>query len=29
MEARYGKEGIRQFIYTLRKNVVGGGLEDV
>jgi hypothetical protein len=29
IEARYGKEGIRQFLYTLRKNIVGGGLEDI
>jgi hypothetical protein len=29
MEARYGKEGIRQFLYTLRKNIVGGGIEDI
>jgi len=29
MEARFGKEGIRQFLYTLRKNIVGGGLEDI
>jgi Tol biopolymer transport system component len=29
MEARYGKEGIRQFIYTLRKNIIGGGMEDI
>ena len=25
MEARWGKEGIRQFLYSLRKTVVGGG----
>ena len=25
IEARYGKEGIRQFLYTFRKNIVGGG----
>ena len=24
MEARYGKEGIRQFLYTLRKGILGG-----
>ena len=24
IEARYGKEGIRQFLYTFRKNIVGG-----
>ncbi len=29
IEARYGKEGIRQFLYTLRKNIVGGGVEDI
>jgi len=29
MEARYGKEGIRQFLYTLRKNIVGGGIDDI
>jgi hypothetical protein len=29
MEARFGKEGIRQFLYTLRKNIVGGGIEDI
>jgi hypothetical protein len=29
IEARYGKEGIRQFLYTFRKNIVGGGLEDI
>jgi len=27
--ARYGKEGIRQFLYTFRKNIVGGGMEDI
>ena len=27
MEARYGKEGIRQFLYTLRKGILGGGLR--
>ncbi len=26
---RYGKEGIRQFIYTWRKNVVGGKLDEI
>ncbi len=26
---RYGKEGIRQFLYTWRKNVVGGKLDDI
>jgi hypothetical protein len=25
MESRWGKEGIRQFLFSLRKNVVGGG----
>ncbi len=29
MQARYGKEGIRQFLYTLRKNSVGGKPEDL
>src|SRR5262249_35131498 len=29
IEARYGREGIRQFLYTFRKNIVGGGLEDI
>jgi hypothetical protein len=29
IEARFGKEGIRQFLYMLRKSVVGGGLEDI
>jgi hypothetical protein len=29
MEARYGKEGIRQFLYTLRKGVLGGSTEDI
>jgi WD40-like Beta Propeller Repeat len=29
IEARYGKEGIRQFLYTLRKNIVGGGIDDI
>jgi hypothetical protein len=29
MEARFGKEGIRQFLYTLRKNIVGGGIDDI
>ena len=27
--ARYGKEGIRQFLYTFRKNIVGGAMEDI
>jgi hypothetical protein len=26
---RYGKEGIRQFLYTWRKNVVGGRLDEI
>jgi hypothetical protein len=29
MEARYGKEGIRQFLYTLRKGILGGSVEDI
>ncbi|HEX6737678.1 MAG TPA: hypothetical protein VF310_05395, partial [Vicinamibacteria bacterium] len=29
IEARYGKEGIRQFLYTFRKNIVGGSMEDI
>ncbi len=29
MEARYGKEGVRQFLYTLRKGVLGGSTEDI
>jgi WD40 repeat protein/surface antigen Omp85-like protein len=29
IEARYGKEGIRQFLYTYRKNIVGGGMEEI
>jgi hypothetical protein len=29
IEARYGKEGVRQLLYVLRKNIVGGGVEDV
>jgi hypothetical protein len=29
MEARYGKEGIRQFLYTLRKGILGGGVEEL
>jgi WD40 repeat protein len=29
IEARYGQEGIRQFLYTFRKNIVGGGLNDI
>jgi WD40-like Beta Propeller Repeat len=29
IEARFGKEGVRQFLYTFRKNIVGGGIEDI
>src|SRR5688572_23427028 len=29
IEARYGKGGIRQFLYTFRKNIVGGGMEEI
>jgi hypothetical protein len=29
MEARFGKEGIRQFLYTLRKGILGGGAEEI
>ncbi len=29
MESRYGKEGIRQFLYTLRKGILGGSTEDI
>ncbi|HJS59154.1 MAG TPA: hypothetical protein VKA01_13715, partial [Vicinamibacteria bacterium] len=29
IEARYGKEGIRQFLYTLRKGIMGGSAEDI
>ncbi|MCM2254368.1 MAG: BamA/TamA family outer membrane protein [Vicinamibacteria bacterium] len=29
IEARFGKEGVRQFLYMLRKAVVGGGLDDI
>jgi len=29
IEARYGKEGIRQFLYTWRKNAIGGSLDDI
>ena len=29
IEARFGKEGVRQFLYTLRKSVAGGGVEDI
>jgi hypothetical protein len=29
IEARFGKEGIRQFLYTLRKNIVGSAVADI
>jgi hypothetical protein len=29
IESRYGKEGIRQFLYTLRKGILGGTTEDI
>jgi Tol biopolymer transport system component len=29
MEARYGKEGIRQFLYTLRKGILGGSTDEL
>jgi Tol biopolymer transport system component len=29
MESRYGKEGIRQFLYTLRKGILGGSTENI
>jgi len=29
MESRYGKEGIRQFLYTLRKGILGGSTENL
>jgi len=29
IESRYGKEGIRQFLYTLRKGILGGGQEEL
>ena len=29
IESRYGKEGIRQFLYTLRKGLLGGGAEEL
>jgi len=29
IEARYGREGIRQFLYTWRKNIGGGNLDDI
>ena len=25
MESRWGKEGVRQFLFALRKSVIGGG----
>jgi hypothetical protein len=29
MESRYGKEGIRQFLYTMRKGILGGSTEEL
>ena len=29
IEARFGKEGVRQFLYTFRKNIVGGGMDEI
>jgi hypothetical protein len=29
MEARFGKEGVRQFLYAIRKNALGGNTEDL
>ena len=29
IESRYGKEGIRQFLYTLRKGILGGTVDDI
>ena len=29
IESRYGKEGIRQFLYTLRKGILGGSIDDI
>ncbi|HEY5907728.1 MAG TPA: hypothetical protein VIZ31_06765, partial [Vicinamibacteria bacterium] len=29
IESRYGKEGIRQFLYTLRKGILGGNTDDI
>ncbi|MGE0452909.1 MAG: hypothetical protein AB7O37_03025 [Vicinamibacteria bacterium] len=29
IEARFGKEGIRQFLYTLRKNIIGSQVADI
>jgi len=29
MESRYGQEGIRQFLYTLRKGILGGSTENL
>ena len=28
-KSRYGKEGIRQFLYTLRKGILGGTVDDI
>src|SRR5690606_23267093 len=28
VEARWGEEGIRQFLFSLRKSVIGGGDDD-
>jgi hypothetical protein len=29
IEARWGKEGIRQFLYMFRKNIASGGIEEI
>ena len=29
IESRYGKEGIRQFLYSMRKGILGGSTEDL
>jgi hypothetical protein len=29
IESRYGKEGIRQFLYALRKGILGGSTQDL
>jgi WD40-like Beta Propeller Repeat len=29
MESRYGKEGIRQFLYTMRKGILGGSTDEL
>jgi Tol biopolymer transport system component len=29
MEAKWGKEGIRQFLYMFRKNIASGGMEEI